>query len=158
MILPAVRERLESLLRQPSVEGALAELRANAGLVSITGLHDVAKALVAVYLTHALRRPAFFVTDSNRRAESLAETLRFFAGIFPGASGNVGTLPSFDRLPWEMQSPHADILERRGTTLFSLVGGENLVGDAPVGAGRLGFSGPGGFLLLTKKLGQGTGN
>jgi len=62
MILPAVRERLEGLLRHPSVEGALAELRANAGLVSITGLHDVAKALVAVYLTHALRRPAFFVT------------------------------------------------------------------------------------------------
>ncbi|HKD52517.1 MAG TPA: hypothetical protein VKB90_17045, partial [Candidatus Acidoferrum sp.] len=96
----------------------MAELRGNAGLVSITGLHDVAKALVALYLTHALRRPAFFVTDSNRRAESLAETLRFFSGIFPGAVGNVATLPSFDRLPWESQSPHADILERRATTLF----------------------------------------
>src|SRR5215471_2811833 len=86
MILPTVRERLEGLLRHPSMEGALAELRADTGLVSITGLHDVAKALVAVYLTHALRRPAFFVTDSNRRAEALAETLRFFSAIFPGAT------------------------------------------------------------------------
>ena len=47
MILPAARERLEALLRHRSMEGALAELRANAGVVSITGLHDVAKALVA---------------------------------------------------------------------------------------------------------------
>src|SRR5205085_10346559 len=54
MILPAVRERLEALLRHRSMEGALAELRANASLVSITGLHDVAKALVAVYFTHEL--------------------------------------------------------------------------------------------------------
>ena len=92
MILPAVRERLEGLLRHPSMGGALAELHANAGLVSITGLHDVAKALVAVYLTHELRRPAFFVTDSNRRAESLAETLGFFASIFPGASARAGLI------------------------------------------------------------------
>ena len=156
MILPAVRERLESLLRQPSVEGALAELRANAGLVSITGLHDVAKALVAVYLTHALRRPAFFVTDSNRRAESLAETLRFFAGIFPGASGNVGTLPSFDRLPWEMQSPHADILERRATTLFRLVDGQISLVIAPMAAALWRYQDPAAYLYLTKTLAKDT--
>ena len=33
----------------------------------------MAKALVAVYLTHELRRPAFLVTESNRRAEALGE-------------------------------------------------------------------------------------
>src|SRR2546428_13529981 len=63
MILPAVRERLEALLRHPAMEGALAALRAGGQQVSITGLHDVAKALVAACLTHELRRPAFFVTD-----------------------------------------------------------------------------------------------
>src|SRR6267378_4375122 len=101
MILPAVRERLEALLRHAAMEGALAALRSGASHISITGLHDVAKALVAAYLTRELRRPAFFVTDSNRRAEALAETLRFFSGIFPGATGGVATLPAFDRLPWE---------------------------------------------------------
>src|SRR6267143_2092132 len=71
MILPAVRERLEALLRHAAMEGALAAVRSGANHISITGLHDVAKALVASYLAHALRRPAFFVTDSNRRADTL---------------------------------------------------------------------------------------
>ena len=156
MILPAVRERLEALLRHPSVEGALAELRANEGLVSITGLHDVAKALVAVYFTHALRRPAFFVTDSNRRAESLAETLRFFAAIFPGSSGNVATLPSFDRLPWESQSPHADILERRATTLFRLADGQISLVIAPMAAALWRYQDPAAYLYLTRTLAKDT--
>ena len=134
----------------------MAELRANAGLVSITGLHDVAKALVAAYLTHALRRPAFFVTDSNRRAESLAETLRFFAAIFPGASGSVATLPSFDRLPWESQSPHADILERRATTLFRLVDGQISLVIAPMAAALWRYQDPAAYLYLTKTLAKDT--
>ena len=156
MILPAVRERLEALLRHPSMEGALAELSANAGLVSITGLHDVAKALVAAYFTHALRRPAFFVTGSNRRAEALAETLRFFAAIFPGASGNVATLPSFDRLPWESQSPHADILERRATTLFRLADGQISLVIAPVAAALWRYQDPAAYLYLTRTLAKDT--
>lgn len=156
MILPAVRERLEGLLRHPSLEGAVAELRTNAGLVSITGLHEVAKALVAAYLTHVLRRPAFFITDSNRRAEALTETLRFFAAIFPGASGNVATLPSFDRLPWESQSPHADILERRATTLFRLVDGQISLVIAPMAAALWRYQDPAAYLYLTKTLAKDT--
>src|ERR1700687_3438273 len=131
MILPAVRERLEVLLRHEAMESALAALRGGAVHVSVAGLHDVAKAFVASYLTHELRRPAFFVTDSNRRAESLAETLRFFTGIFPGAAGGVATLPAFDTLPWESRSPHADILERRAATLFRVADGQIFVGIAP---------------------------
>src|SRR5690349_19937407 len=98
MILPAVRERLESIVRLPAMEGVVAALRASGSArvgtpstrtaerqyISISGLHEVAKAFVAAYLTHELRRPAFFVTESNRRAEALAETLRFFSSIFPG--------------------------------------------------------------------------
>jgi transcription-repair coupling factor (superfamily II helicase) len=147
---------LEALLRHPAMEGALAELRANATLVSITGLHDVAKALSAVYLTHALRRPAFFVTDSNRRAESLAETLRFFAAIFPGATGSVATLPSFDRLPWESQNPHADILERRATTLFRLADGQISLVIAPMAASLWRYQDPAAYLYLTKTLAKDT--
>src|ERR1700682_114010 len=125
MILPAVRERLDAVLRQPAVEGALAALRTGSNQVAFSGLHDVAKALVAAYATHALRRPAFFITSSNRRAKAFAETLRFFSSIFPGKTsgasglaGEVATLPAFDTLPWESQSPHPDILERRAATLF----------------------------------------
>ena len=138
------------------MEGALAELGANAGLVSVTGLHDVAKALVAVYFAHALRRPAFFVTDSNRRAEALAETLRFFAAVFPGAWGSVGTLPSFDRLPWEPHSPHADILERRATTLFRLADGQISLVIAPMAAALWRYQDPAAYLYLTRTLAKDT--
>jgi transcription-repair coupling factor (superfamily II helicase) len=134
MILPAVRERLDAVLRHPSVEGALGALRDGAQHISLSGLHDVAKALLAAYLTHELRRPAFFITDSNRRAEALAETVRFFSNVFPGISGGVATLPAFDTLPWESQSPHPDILERRAATLFRLTDGQVSLVIAPVQA------------------------
>jgi transcription-repair coupling factor (superfamily II helicase) len=124
MILSVVRERLEVVLRHATLEGALAALRSGGQHVSLSGLHDVAKVLVAAYLAHELRRPAFFVTDSNRRAEELAETLRFFSNVFPGAAGGVATLPAFDALPWESRNPHADILERRAATLFRFADGQ----------------------------------
>src|SRR5215469_13787209 len=134
MILPAVRERLDSVLRLPGMEGALAALRSGSNLVSLSGLQDSAKALAANYLAHELRRPAFFVTSTNRRAEALAETLRFFSSIFPGSTGGVATLPAFDTLPWESQSPHADILERRAATLFRVADGQVSLLIAPVAA------------------------
>src|SRR5258707_10251782 len=113
MILPAVRERLDRLLRHPSLDGVLGELRAGAGLVGLSGLQDAAKALCAAYFTHELRRPAFFLTESNRRAEDLAESVRFFAQIFPGVTGGVAVLPAFDHFPLDSPAPHADILGSR---------------------------------------------
>src|SRR5467141_2348293 len=156
MILPVVRERLGALLRHEAMEGVLAALRGGAGHVSVAGLHDVAKAFIAAYLTHELRRPAFFVTDSNRRAESLAETLRFFSGIFPGAAGGVATLPAFDTLPWEAQSPHADILERRAATLFRLADGQVSLAIAPIAAALWRYQDPAAYLYLTRTLAKDT--
>ncbi len=156
MILPAVRERLEAILRHAAMEGALAALRSGASHVSLTGLHDVAKALAAAYLTRELRRPAFFVTDSNRRAEALAETLRFFSAIFPGATGGVATLPAFDRLPWESQSPHADILERRAATLFRVADGQISLLIAPIAAALWRYQDPAAYLYLTQTLAKDT--
>jgi transcription-repair coupling factor (superfamily II helicase) len=152
MILPAVRERLERLLRLPSLEGSLAELRSNANLVSLSGLQDVAKALVAAYLSHELRRPAFFITDSNRRAESLAESLLFFFQIFPGHTGGVAVLPAFDSLPWDPQSPHADILERRAATLYRLADGEVSLVIAPVASALWRYQDPYVYLTLARTL------
>src|SRR5882757_1120164 len=112
MILPAVRERLETVLRHPSMDRAIAALRAGGQHVSLSGLHDVAKALVAAYIAHELRRPAFFVTDSNRRAEALADTLRFFSTIFPSALGGVATLPAFGTLHWQSRSEERRVGKR----------------------------------------------
>jgi transcription-repair coupling factor (superfamily II helicase) len=152
MILPAVRERLESILRHPSMDAALAALRSGSNHISLAGLHDVAKGLVTAYVTHELRRPAYFVTESNKRAESLAETLRFFAGIFPGALGGVTTLPAFDTLPWQAQSPHADILERRAATLFRLADGQISLTIAPIAAALWRYQDPYVYLSLARTL------
>src|SRR5258706_3383326 len=110
MILPAVRERLESVLRHPSMDGAIAALRAGGQHVSLAGPHDVSKALVAAYIAHELRRPAFFLTDSNRPAEALADTLRFFSTIFPRSRRGVFTLPPVRTLALPSPSAHAGIL------------------------------------------------
>jgi len=156
MILPAVRERLEGLLRHPAIEGAVGEVRAGAHLVGLSGLHDVAKALVAAYVVHELRRPAYFVTESNRRAEELAETLRFFAQIFPGPTGGVSVLPAFDSLPWDPQAPHPDIMERRAAALYRLANGEVSVVLAPAAAALWRYQDPYIYLTLARTLAKDT--
>src|SRR5215831_15568910 len=152
MILPAVGERLERLLRLPSLEGAVGELRSGAGLIGLSGLQDVAKALCTAYVTHELRRPAFFLTENNRRAEELAESLRFFSQIFPGGTGGVAVLPAFDSLPWDAQAPHADILERRAATLYRLANGEVSIVIAPVPAALWRYQDPYIYLTLARTL------
>jgi transcription-repair coupling factor (superfamily II helicase) len=152
MILPAVRERLEALLRHPAMEGVVGEVRAGSNLVGLSGLQDVAKPLVAAYVVHELRRPAFFITENNRRAEDLAETLRFFGQIFPGPTGGIAVLPAFDSLPWDPQAPHADILERRAATLYRLANGEVSVVLAPAPAALWRYQDPYVYLTLARTL------
>jgi len=132
MILPVVQERLERLLRLASVDGALAALRSGESLVQLSGLQTTAKALLSTHFAAELRRPAFFLVSSNKQAEAIAETLRFFASVF--AAGTVAVLPSFDTLPWDARSPHADILERRAATFYRLASGQANFLVAPISA------------------------
>src|SRR5882724_8239112 len=119
MILPVVSERFEAL-------------QSGARAAACVGLTELAKAIAVAYVTSQLRRPAFLVVDSNKKAEAIAETLRFCFSIFPGATGGVAVLPAFDTFPWESRSPHADILERRAVTLHRLAAGETSLVIAPV--------------------------
>jgi transcription-repair coupling factor (superfamily II helicase) len=143
---------MEALLRHPSVEGVLGEVRAGGNLVGLAGLQDVAKALVAAYVVHEMRRPAFFVSTTNKRAEELAESLRFAAQIFPGSTGGVAVLPAFDSLPWDSQAPHADILERRAATLYRLANGEASLVIAPLAAAMWRYQDPYIYLTLARIL------
>ena len=143
---------MEALLRHPSVDGVVGEVRAGGNLVGLSGLQDVAKTLITSFVAHELRRPAFFVTESNRRAEELAESLKFFSQIFPGATGGVAVLPAFDSLPWDQQAPHADILERRAATLYRLASGEASVVIAPVPSALWKYQDPYIYLTLARTL------
>ncbi len=134
MILPVVRERFEGLLRQPALPGVVSALQGGAKTAGCVGLTELAKAIAVAYVTSQLRRPAFLIVDSNKKAEAIAETVRFCFSVFPGATGGVAVLPAFDAFPWESRSPHADILERRAATLYRLAAGETSLVIAPVAA------------------------
>src|SRR5258708_2438294 len=137
MILPVVRERFEGLLRQPALPGVVSALQGGAKTAGCVGLTELAKAIAVAYVTSQLRRPAFLIVDSNKKAESIAETVRFCFSVFPGATGGVAVLPAFDAFPWESRSPHADILERRAATLYRLAAGETSLVISPVAAALL---------------------
>ena len=152
MILPVVRERLEKLLLQPGLEDLLSALRGGSKAVGCAGLTEMAKALLIAHVTHELRRPAFLVVSSNKKAESAAETLRFWFSVFPGATGGVAVLPAFDTLPWESRAPHADILERRAATLYRLAAGETSLVIAPAGSAMWRYREGADYAELTRVL------
>src|SRR5215467_259982 len=98
MILPVVRERMEALLRQPALEGLVSALQGGGKSAVCSGLTALAKCIVVAHLTTQLRRPAFLVVESNKKAEAIAETLRFCFSIFQSAgttgAGGVTVLPA----------------------------------------------------------------
>src|SRR5215467_10626367 len=137
MILPVVRERMEALLRQPALEGLVSALQGGGKSAGCSGLTALAKCIVVAHITTQLRRPAFLLVESNKKAEAIAETLRFCFSIFQsaslaGTSGGVTVLPAFDTFPWESRAPHADILERRAAALYRLAAGETSLVIAPL--------------------------
>src|SRR5215470_8040027 len=150
MLLPVVRERLEKLLRLPTVEGALGAIHSNEPVVQLSGLQPVAKALLAAFLAGELRRPAFLLVSSNKQAEGIADTLRFSASVF--SAGNVAVLPAFDTLPWDARSPHADILERRAATLYRLATGQTNFLVAPISAALWRYRAGENYEQLTRTL------
>src|SRR5215467_7847585 len=152
MILPVVRERLETLVRQPALEGLLTALRGGAKAAGCAGLTELAKAITVAHLAHELRRPAFLLVESNKKAEAIQETLRFWFSVFPGATGGIAVLPAFDTLPWESRAPHADILERRAAALYRLAAGEVSLVIAPAAAALLRYREASEYADLTRVL------
>jgi len=82
-------------------------------------------------------------------------TLRFFSGIFPGAAA-ASHAPGFDRLPWESQSPHADILDARCYALSRRGMGRLpwLIAPMPRRFGAI--KNPAAYLYLTRTLAKDT--
>ena len=140
------------MVRQPALDGVLSRLRGGAKTAGCAGLTELAKAIAVAHITHELRRPAFLLVESNKKAEAIAETLRFCFTVFPGVSGGVGVLPAFDTLPWESRSPHADILERRAATLYRLAAGEVSLVIAPAAAALWRYRDSTEYADLTREL------
>jgi len=135
MILPLVSDLLARISRRPAAEQAFETLRRIGGEVRLAGLIDPAKALIAAIAAVGLGRPVVFLVESNQRAETLLEPLRWFYRAISGKPGHrVVHFPSHDVLPYEGRSPHAEISETRAVTLWRFAMGEADLLIAPVQA------------------------
>ena len=82
------------------------------------GLHGSARALALAEAVAADQRCWVFIAADTRESEQLAAELRFFAGT----ALEVLTLPDWEVLPYDIFSPHPDIVSERLRTLARLPG------------------------------------
>src|SRR5579862_2249817 len=102
MILPLVSELLARIAHRPAVEQACDQLRRLGGEVRLAGLTDSAKAVLLPLVQSSLGRPLILLVDSNQRAESLLDPVRWFYTATTGKPGRrVAHLPAHDVLPYE---------------------------------------------------------
>jgi transcription-repair coupling factor (superfamily II helicase) len=135
MILPFVSELLARIGRLPAIQHGCEKIRRQETEVTFAGFTDSAKAMLVPLVFGELGRPIVLLVESNQRAESLLEPLRWFYRAVTGKSGNrVVHLPAHDVLPYEERSPHAEISEARAVTLWRLATGEADLVVAPVQA------------------------
>jgi transcription-repair coupling factor (superfamily II helicase) len=133
MILSSVSELLARVGRLPAVVESLDTVRRKGGTVRLAGLTDAAKALLVPIAFQELGRPAIFLVESNQRAETLIEPLRwFFRAVTGKPARRVTLLPAYDVLPYEDLSPHAEISEDRAVALWRFSSGETDILVAPV--------------------------
>jgi transcription-repair coupling factor (superfamily II helicase) len=140
MILPFVAELLAGIGRQPEVEAAFDRLRYGSGAradrrgVTLAGLTDPAKALMAALAVQALLKPAILLVETNERADELCPLAQYFLRALGKAKAQVMVLPAHEVLPYDRQSPHPEISEVRASALWRLTSGEADLVIAPVTA------------------------
>lgn len=119
MILPQVSELLSRIARHPALEDSVAYLQRAAGEVRLGGLTDTAKALAISVAFAELGRPLIALFDSDQRAESFLDPVRYFYRAVTGKPGRrVAWLPSLGVFPYDERSPHAEISEARAVALW----------------------------------------
>jgi transcription-repair coupling factor (superfamily II helicase) len=137
--MPNLQSLLDPILEHAAFRGALQALTSESfgarTPVTISGLTSSAKPLVAAGLAHKLARPVVVLTSDNETAANLQRTTSTFnSWLDPLSSPAVLTLPAMDCSPYEARSPHAEILEQRAVTLWSVARGRARVLYAPIEA------------------------
>jgi len=100
---------MTALLRPPLPDAARPHIAWNA-------LHGSARSLALAEAVAADARPWVVIAPDARELERIAAELRFFGG--PGLE--IHTLPDWEILPYDLYSPHADIVSERLRTLARL--------------------------------------
>ncbi|HET6979188.1 MAG TPA: transcription-repair coupling factor [Pyrinomonadaceae bacterium] len=116
MLLTQITDTLE-------YQQLLKELRANARVISISGLvASAARALAVATLQRETGKTFAIVAQSTRDLESWERDLRFWHAALSGqdAGDDILVLPASETDPYAGTSPHAQTLERRALALWRL--------------------------------------
>src|SRR6185503_9563509 len=111
------------ITQTPEYQKLVAELRANARVISISGLvAGAARALAVAALQRESGKTFAVVAQSTRDLESWERDLRFWYSAFSGeeADNEILVLPASETDPYAGTSPHAQTLERRALALWRL--------------------------------------
>ncbi len=157
MILPVVAEILARVGRHAAVESAVDALRRGGRETSLSGVSDPARALVCAHVSLALARPMILLVESNRRADALWGPLDFFFRALGARTPHpVCKLPALDVLPYQNRSPHAEIAELRGVSLWRWTTGQSLALLVPTGAALMRLEEPAFYAGLARSLARET--
>jgi transcription-repair coupling factor (superfamily II helicase) len=109
------------ITQTPEYQKLLAELRANARVISISGLvAGAARAFAVAALQRETGKTFAVVSESTRDLESWERDLRFWSSAFSGQDNEILVLPASETDPYAGTSPHAQTLERRALALWRL--------------------------------------
>ena len=114
---------LQQITETREYQKLLAELRANARVISISGLvAGAARALAVAALQRETGKTFAVVSESTRELESWERDLRFWYSALSGqdADNEILVLPASETDPYAGTSPHAQTLERRALALWRL--------------------------------------
>ena len=150
MILSSVDELLSRVLRLEAVDATLNDLRRGVAEVRLGGLTDAAKAIVLSQLLAVFRRPAILIVESDSRAETLIEPLRYFLRASSSSSSQVLELPAIE--PGSRVPPHPEILESRALALWHFVNGEAAMLVVPMAAALSKYRHPAAYAGLARNL------
>jgi len=124
MILPFVRELFADVENSPILARAIAHSKGGAGRLRVSGLTPTAKALFSVLLHRGSAGPTILVVSDNRAVDDLLPVLRSFAELTGScAPESIVSVPAYDVLPFENQSPHPEIQEVRAGSLWKIATG-----------------------------------
>ena len=144
--MASIQPLLQMILEHPALraaqETAQTPAAGLAGGISVSGLTRPAKGIVAALLAHQIGRPVIILTGDNDAADELVRTASTVLNwLEPGAGESAVSLSAFDCSPYEMRSPHPDILERRAVGLWRLACGEVRVLATPLSAAMMRYRG-----------------
>ena len=152
MIISSVDELLSRVGRLPAVDAAMEDLRRGARDVSLNGLTDPARIILAARAAAALRRHSILIVDSEARAEAMLEAVRYFFRASGGNPSQVYYLPALDLAAGTAVPTHPEILEHRALTLWHFVTSPAPLMVVPIAAALMYYRSPDSYSQLAKEL------